>query len=119
MTWTNGGKAHLNAAAARNPGGSWAIGLSNYTSNAFPEFDQFHRDNNGYAAQTFSVVVRVPELAKARTLRFFVRRSNSGVNDVPEGEAVMHFGTAVVPAVGPLDLITLRSEGGGKNENGK
>jgi hypothetical protein len=109
MTWTYGKKPHLSVAAARNRDGSWAVGLSNYTSNTFPEFDQFHKDNSGFSAQTFSVTVRVPELQRVKSLRFDVRRSNSGVNDRPAGTVVMHSGLVTVPNIGPLDLVTLRS----------
>ena len=109
MTWTYGKKPHLSAAAARNPDGSWAVGLSNYTSNAFLAFDQFHKDNSGFPAQTFSVTVRVPELLRVKSLWFALRRSNSGVNDRPAGTVVMHSGVVTVPNIGPLDLVTLRS----------
>ena len=109
MTWTYGRKPRVSAAAARNPDGTWGIGLSDYTSDHFPAFDPFHRDNGGDPAQAFSVTVRVPELAKVKALRFAVRRSNRGVNDVPAGTLVMRGGVVTVPRIGPLDLITLRS----------
>jgi len=112
MTYTYGKKPRLTAAAARNPDGTWGIGLSNYTSPAFQDADDpkdFAVHNSGYAARTFAVAVRVPELARVKTLRFAVRRSNSGVNDVPAGTVVMHSGVVTVPNVGPLDLVTLRS----------
>ena len=112
MTWTYGKKPHLSAGVARNPDGTWSIGLSNYTSPTFRDAadeKDFALHNSGYPAQTFAVTVRVPELARVKALRFAVRRSNSGVNDVAMGTIVMHSGVAVVPAVGPLDLVTLRS----------
>jgi len=112
MTYTYGKKPRLTAGAARNPDGSWGIGLSNDTSPTFGDADDgknFAVHNSGYAARTFAVTVRVPELARVKTLRFAVRRSNSGVNDVPAGTIVMHNGIVTLPAVGPLDLVTLRS----------
>ena len=112
MTWTYGKKPHLSAAAARNPNGAWSIGLSNFTSPTFQNADDekdFALHNSGYPAQTFAVTVRVPELARIKALRFAVRRSNSGVNDLRAGTVVMHGGVVTVPAVGPLDLVTLRS----------
>ena len=112
MTYTFGKKPRLTAAAARNPDGTWGIGLSNYTSPAFKDADDekdFALHNSGYAARTFAVTVHVPELASVKTLHFAVRRSKSGVNDVPGGIVVMHSGVVTVPTVGPLDLITLRS----------
>ena len=110
MGWSYGRKPRVTAAAARNPDGTWGIGLSNYTSDAFPDFDQFHKDNAGYSAQTFAVTVLVPELARVKALRFAARRSNVGANDVPAGTLVMHSGRLLVPNVGPLDVLTLRSE---------
>ncbi len=112
MTYTYGKKPRLTVAAARNPDGTWGIGLSNYTSSSFRDADDekdFAQHNSGYAARTFAVAIRVPELARAGVLRFAVRRSNSGVNDVVGGTLLMHDGALTVPRVGPLDLITLRS----------
>ena len=112
MTYTYGKKPRLTAAVARNPDGSWGVGLSNFTSPTFTDADDeknFAVHNGGHAAQTFAVTVRVPELARVKALRFAVRRSNSGVNDVPAGIVVMHGGIVTLPTVGPLDLVTLRS----------
>ena len=112
MTYTYGKKPKLTAAAARNPDGAWGIGLSNYTAATFTDAGDekdFAVHNGGYAARTFAVTVRVPELVRVKMLRFAVRRSNSGVNDVPAGTVVMHSGVVTVPAVRPLDLVTLRS----------
>ncbi|BDI32495.1 hypothetical protein CCAX7_45460 [Capsulimonas corticalis] len=105
-------KPHVNAAVARNPDGTWGVGLSNFTSDDFqrPSTPDWYRRQGGYPARTFDVTVRIPELAKARAVRFTVRRSNRGVNDAPRGEVVMHYGEAIVPNVGPFDLITLRSQ---------
>ncbi len=112
MTWTYGKKPRLTAAAARNPDGSWGIGLSNFTSSTFSDADDpnnFALHTSGYAARTFDVTVQIPELAKLSGLRFTVRRSNSGVNDVSCGTIVMRQGQVVILNVGPLDLISLRS----------
>ena len=112
MTYTYGKKPHLTAAAARNPDGTWGIGVSNFTAPTFRDADDekdFALHNSGYAAQTFAVTVRIPDLARAGTVRFAVRRSNSGVNDVPDGLLLMHGGLLTIPQVGPLDLISLRS----------
>ena len=109
MGWAYGRKPRIFAAAARNPDGTWGIGLSNYTSDAFPDFDQFHKDNAGHSAQTFAVTVVISELARIKSLRFTARRSNVGANDIPAGTFIMHNGRLTVPGVGPLDVITLRS----------
>ena len=108
MTYTYGKKPHLNAAAAKNPDGSWAIGLSNFTAPSFQDADDpgnFPLHNSGYHAQGYAVTVRVSELMTVPALRFTVHRSG-----VTSSEAVvMHHGVVLVPNVGPLDLITLRS----------
>lgn len=112
MTYTYGRKPRLTAAAARNPDGSWGIGLSNFTSPTFTDAGDekdFAVHNGGYAARTFAVTVRVPELASVNALRFAVRRSSGGVDDAAAGTVVMRGGVVSVPAVGPLDLVTLRS----------
>lgn len=112
MTYTYGKKPHVTAAAARTPYGAWAIGLSNYTSPTFTDADNdkdFVVHNSGYAAQTYAVTVRVPELAKVPVLRFQIRRSTATVGDAPAGSIVMRYGTVTVPALAPLELITLRS----------
>ncbi len=112
MTYTYGKKPRLTAAAARNPDGTWGIGLSNFTASTFTDVGDekdFAVHNGGHAARTFAVAVRVPELARVEVLKFAVRRSGSGVNDAPAGAVVMHDGVVLVPAIGPLDLVTLRS----------
>ena len=112
MTYTYGKKPRVSAAAARNPDGSWAIGLSNYTSGAFQDADaagDFAVHNSGYAAKTYAVTVRMPELAAVPALRFTVCRSGTGVKGQPAEVVIMHHGEVTLPRVGPLDLMTLRS----------
>ena len=77
MTWTYGKKPRVTVAAARNPDGSWAVGLSNFTAASPPFTDaddpsDFAKHNGGYAARTYPVTVRIPELARFPTLRFTV-----------------------------------------------
>ena len=113
MLWGSSKKPRVTAAAARNPDGTWAIGLSNYTS---PDFSDADDPNSavlhigGRHARTFTVTVRVPEAASVKTLRFAVRRSSSRLNNVSSGVLVMHNGEVTVPNVGPFDLVTLRSQ---------
>ncbi len=112
MTYTYGKKPHVTAAAAKAPDGAWAIGLSNFTSPTFTDADDakdFAVHNGGYAAKTYAVTVRVPELAAVPALRFALRRSTATVGDAPAGFAVMRYGTITLPALAPLELITLRS----------
>ena len=112
MTYTYGKKPRITAAAARNRDGSWGIGISNFTSPTFSDADDpkdFDLHNSGYASQTFTVTIRVPELASQKDVPFTVHRSNSNINDAAAGAIVMHNGMITVPNVQPLDLITLRS----------
>ena len=113
MTFTYGKKPHVNAAAAKNPDGSWAVGLSNYTAPEFRDTDDpagFLLYNSGYHAQVYAVTLRVPELAPIPSLRFAVHRSGSASSEI----AVMRHGVLIVPNVGPLDLVTLRSRPPGR-----
>ncbi len=112
MTYTYGKKPRVTAAAAKTPNGAWAIGLSNFTSPTFTDADNdkdFPVHNGGYHAQTYTVTVRVPELARIPALRFQMRRSTATISDAPAGDVIMRYGTVSVPAIGPLELITLRS----------
>ena len=111
MTWTYGRKPRLMAGAARNPDGTWAIALSNYTSDnfAFPGMTQFDRDNTGQSAQTFAVTLRIPELASAGNVTFQVRRNSASLQDVEENPITMRNGIVVIPNVSPLQLVTLRA----------
>lgn len=111
MTCTYGKKPRINAAAAKNPDGSWAIGLSNFTAPNFSDADDpqsFPLHNSGYHAQVYTVTVRVAELAKVPALRFTVHRAGSAIPAIP-AMLVMRHGVLTVPSVGPLDLVTLRS----------
>lgn len=111
MAWTYGRKPRLTAAAARNPDGTWAIALSNYTSDAFafPNMTQFDRDNTGQAARTFAVTLRVPELANAGSVAFRVHRNSAALHDVEESVVTMRNGVVTIPDVSPLQLVTLRA----------
>jgi O-glycosyl hydrolase len=111
MTWTYGRKPRLTAAAARNPDGTWAIALSNYTADTFtfPTITQFDRDNTGQAAQTFTVTLRIPELAASGAIPFRVRRNSATLRDVEESTVTMQNGVVTIPDVSPLQLVTLRT----------
>ena len=115
MTWTYGRKPRLTAAAAQNPDGSWAVGLSNYTSDRFefPGMTPFDRDNTGHPSQTFDVTLRVPELAEAGPIAFRVHRNGETLRDVDEGTVTMRDGVVTVPDVSALQLVTLRSAAAG------
>ncbi len=111
MTWTYGRKPRLTAAAARNPDGGWAVALSNYTSDhfEFPAMTQFDRENTGHAAQTFTVTLRLPELAGANAIPFRMWRSSGTLRDREESVVTMRDGVVTIPNVAPLQLVTLRA----------
>ncbi len=112
MTYTYGKKPRVTAAAAKGPDGAWAIGLSNYTSPTFTDADDdkdFAVHNGGYAAKTYTVTVRVPELASVPVMRFLLRASNGTARDGAIGFILMRYGVITLPDLGPLDLFTLRS----------
>lgn len=110
MAWTYGKKPRLNAAAARNPDGGWAIGLSNFTA---PTFRDDPDDNGGFPARTIEVTIVVPELAGSGALPCAVRRSGGHLTNASEAEIVLQGGRATL-TVGPLELVTLRSGATGR-----
>ncbi|MCC5634369.1 hypothetical protein LC593_00595 [Nostoc sp. CHAB 5844] len=120
MTWTYGKKPRIIVASAKNPDGSWGIGISNYTSDkffftipvdlGFPPDTLFTNPQTGRAAETFAVTVSVEELAQAGDIKMKMYRSNSNVNNVYIGTALMRQGKVTIPKVESLDLITLRSQ---------
>jgi len=110
MTYTFGKKPRITAAAAKNPDGTWAIGISNYTSPNFKDDDDpkdFNLHNSGYAAMTYQVTVNVAELAGTQTKTFRVHRSSKS-NNLPDETVVMYNGQITL-SVEPLQLITMRS----------
>lgn len=114
MTWTYGKKPRLTAATAKNPDGSWAIGLSNFTAPQFSDANktgQWDTDQGGYAARTFAVTVQVPELAGVAALPFAIHRSSARSQNQSDGTAMMHNGKITV-IVAPLELMTLRAKPG-------
>lgn len=108
MTWTYGPKPRLTLASAQNLDGSWAIGLSNFTSPGFSDKPGNEGFQNGYRAQTFDVTVRVPELANAGTLFFRVHRNGPSL-DADDAPLIMRGGLITIRGVAPLQLVTLRS----------
>ncbi len=109
MTYTYGRKPRLNAAAGRNPDGTWGMALSDFTSNAFLQDTQINRDNSGYPPQSFTVTVRVPELARAGDIPFRLTRNSETLRDIDEGMVIMHNGELTAP-IAPTELVTLRAE---------
>ena len=114
MTWTYGRKPRVTLAAARNPDGSWGIGVTNYTKTpAAPYKKGFQEQNAPHEAQPFEVTIQIPELAGAGDKQFVVHRSG------PQGEGLLQFAQekavtmkngAVTVTVEPMQLVTLRSK---------
>ncbi|WP_414565663.1 MULTISPECIES: hypothetical protein [unclassified Anabaena] len=114
MTWTYGKKPRITVASAKNPDGSWGIAVSNFTDDRFefvlPNGYKWSNSQGGYAAEDFSVTVFVEELTQASDKTMKMYRSNSKINNVYIGDAVMRKGKVTIPNVKSLDLITLRSK---------
>jgi len=108
MTWTRGHVPRLVAAAARNPDGSWSIGLLDYTSDNFPHNGWFESSIRGQPAQSFAVTVQIEELAGAGELRFQARRNGPQIKESREQSAAMRHGQLTV-TINPFELLTLRS----------
>ncbi len=112
MTWTYGKKPRLTAAAARNPDGTWAVGVANYTADDFRGVqgwsdDAWNVSQGGHTpAQSFSVTVRIEELRREKETRFRVCHSASEPTD-PEF-VIFREGEATIE-VGSLEVVTLRS----------
>ncbi len=119
MTWTYGPKPRLTVAAARNPDGSWSLGISNFTAPAFAAQPDNSGYYNGFAAQTFNVTVRLPELAQKDAVVFAVRRSSGHLNNAEDVQLVMLHGVLTVPNVAPLELVTVRSTTPGVSGGGR
>ncbi|BAY15230.1 hypothetical protein NIES21_10450 [Anabaenopsis circularis NIES-21] len=120
MRWSSGKKPRITVASAKNPDGSWGIGISNYTSDKFffalpaglgyPEGTLVSDAQSGRQAETFAVTVFIEELAQTGDIKMKMYRSNSNVNNVYIGTALMRKGTVTIPKVESLDLITLRNQ---------
>lgn len=114
MTWTYGLKPHLTAAAARNPDGSWGIGIANYTAASFKGVQGWSDDNwnitqGGHTpGETYTVTIQIEELAGHSDLSFKVHRSSGTLQDITEAPILMKNGRVTVQ-VRPLELVTLRS----------
>ncbi len=114
MTYTYGKKPHIFAAAARNPDGTWGLGICNDTSPTFSADDDeknFESHNSGRPAQAYTVTIRIAELAGSDGVQFAVHRSNKNINDTPTGTISVRAGEITVPDIEPHDLMTLRSQG--------
>ena len=105
MTWTYGPKPRVTVAAARNPDGTWGVGISNFTAPNFAQKPGNDGFANGYAAQTFDVTIKVPELKGA----LFTVHRNGPDGDKTDKVTMMRDGSLTIKDVSPLELVTLRS----------
>jgi hypothetical protein len=114
MHWTYGQKPRLTAAAARNPDGSWAVGLVNYTAKDFKGVqgwsdEGWNEKQGGHTpARTLNVTIEVAELKGVESLNFTVHRTNALTTNAAGQILAMKNGRLTLP-VGSLELITLRS----------
>jgi hypothetical protein len=110
LGWTYGQKPALNVAMAKNPDGTWAIGLSNDTDldTAMGTSEAWKLGTRYYPRASYQVTLHVQELKKVRNLDFQVVCSNETLTQSPQGIVHMHYGTLTL-TLNPRDLITLRS----------
>ena len=114
MTWTYGTKPRVTAATARNPDGSWGVGIANYSADSFAGVqgwsdDKWNAEQGGHTpGQTFAVTVAIDELKEKGDLKFDVHRSNANSRNAKAEPVTMKNG-AVTIQVAPLELVTLRS----------
>ena len=113
MLWTEAPKPPLVAAAARNPDGTWGLGLINYTSDRFADWETGGFHAKGQAGRFFRITLQVPELAKSKNTVFRVWRSSETMHDIDEGTVVIQHGTLTL-TLAPLEMLTLRSLPGKK-----
>ena len=116
MTWTYGIKPHLVAATARNPDGSWSIGIQNFTSDSFSGLqgmsdEKWNSTQNGHTPATgYNVKLSVTELSTGGNRTFRVYRTNATETNAPAETVAMANGIVTV-TVAPLELVTLREAG--------
>lgn len=106
MAYTYGQKPRINAAAAVNPDGSWAIGIVNDTGIGSSGISTW------YAAQNTNVTITVNELAGTGNKNFTLYYSQAGQHFVNGGTVTMVNGSITV-AVAAKELICLRSAASG------
>jgi hypothetical protein len=108
MTFTSGKKPMINAAAARNPDGSWTLGVINDTSSSYNDATS---DQLGWAARTFNVTFHVQELEGVSAIFHAVKSygNNSGYIQ-PTGDFTMTNGQVTITGLNERDFVTMRSD---------
>ena len=113
MTWTYGLKPRVIAATAKNPDGSWGVGIANYTADSFAGVqgwsdDKWNAEQGGHTpGQTIPVTIRVDELKNSGDVKFEMQRSNSQTQNAASEAVTMKNGEVTIN-VAPLELVTLR-----------
>ncbi|RYX83818.1 hypothetical protein EON83_12785 [bacterium] len=114
MAWTYGKKPRILSASAKNPDGSWGIGISNFTADSFLGVqgwadDDWNSSQGGNTpGQTFPVTIRIEELKNAGNVPFVTHRTG-GTSQNAKGETLTMKNGALTINVAPLELVTLRS----------
>src|SRR5882724_4655346 len=103
MAYTYGQKPAVNAAAAVNPDGSWAISVVNDTGVCCNS-----SLSTWFAATTYNVTINVSELSGSGTMSFTLYRSKANNHFVNSGSVNMNNGSITL-TVAPQELISLRS----------
>ncbi|MEO0225084.1 MAG: sugar-binding protein, partial [candidate division WOR-3 bacterium] len=109
MTYTYGKKPMINATAARNPDGSWVIGIVNHTS---IHYSDNPGGQDGWYARIFNIDVDIEEL-RGQTKVFYVSRSGPSGYQRDDGSVEMVDGVVRVNNIYPQELVILKSESSG------
>ncbi|MGV8877725.1 MAG: hypothetical protein ACOH2A_01710 [Sphingobacteriaceae bacterium] len=96
MDQTYNNKCPYNAAAAKNPDGSWNLSSVNGSG------------IQGFAAKSYKFTFDVPELANAGKVAFTILRTNVTKKIAKEGVATMKNGRVSI-VLGPKEVVTLTS----------
>lgn len=112
MAYTYGKKPRVTVAVGKNPDGSFAVGVVNYTHPHFTDTEKNahgQQSQTGYAAQTFRVTVRIPEIATKPVLFHVQRSSNPLLSDKQIGGTLTSQNGTLTLRISPLEIVTLRS----------
>ncbi|HEV2246166.1 MAG TPA: hypothetical protein VGW37_05890 [Terriglobia bacterium] len=104
MTWVSKNRPRVIVAAARNPDGSWGVGVCDYTAKEFPHGFWYR----GKPAQSFEVTLKIQELAKTGAVAFQMCRRGPQTPACTREPMTMQDGSLTL-TINPLELLTLRS----------
>lgn len=113
MHWTYGLKPRIVVASAKNPDGSWGVGIVNFTADDFESVQgwgdkEWNRTQGGHTpAQTFRVTIQIEELVGQQPVEIVVSRTSAAY--VHKEERVTLRDGIVTINVSSLELVTLRS----------